>query len=67
MAYQFENQALGKVNVTDELQNTFTLQGINAQESDANVMMGGLSYLLDIVGWTAQDAVRIINQDVIET
>lgn len=66
MAYVFSNQKTGKVKVTDENSNDFTLSGINTKETDANVMMAGLSYMLDIVGWKVTDAVRIVNQDVIE-
>lgn len=64
--YIFSNQTTGKAQVTDENDNTFTITGINTREQDANVMMAGLSYLLDVVGWKVTDAVRIVNQDVIE-
>lgn len=64
--YRFSDQVLAKANITDEQNNTFTLQGINALETDANVIMGGMSYALSIVGWGVNDAVRIINQDIVE-
>lgn len=64
--YIFSNQSTGKVQVTDENDNKFTITGINTREQDANIMMAGLSYLLDVVGWSVTDAVRIVNQDVIE-
>lgn len=66
MAYIFSNQTTGKVQITDENDDKFMLTGINTKEDDANVMMAGLSYMLDIVGWQINDAIRIVNQDVIE-
>lgn len=67
MAYQFVNRSTGKSQVTDENDSTFTLAGINTSTTDANVIMGGLSTLLDIVGWTVQDANRVVTQDIEET
>lgn len=66
MAYVFSNQTLAKATITDEQDNKFTMQGINAAETDANVIMGGMSTLLSIVGWDIKDAMRIINQDIEE-
>lgn len=66
MSYRFENQAVGKVTITDEEENKITLSGINARENDANILMGGLSYLFDVVGWTVEDVFRTVNQDVVE-
>lgn len=67
MAYQFVNRSTGKSQVTDENDSTFTLNGINTETTDANVIMAGLSTLLDIVGWTVQDANRVVTQDIEET
>lgn len=67
MAYQFVNRSTGKSQITDENASTFTLAGINTSTTDANVIMGGLSILLDIVGWTVQDANRVVTQDIEET
>lgn len=67
MAYAFQNEKVGKANVTDETETTFTLQGINTSTNDANLIMGGISSLLWIVGWEAQDVTRILNQVVVET
>lgn len=66
MGYVFNNQVLGKAKITDEQNNDFTLNGVNAREESADSIMGGLSYILDIVGWSIQDATRIINQDIVE-
>lgn len=67
MAYQFVNRSTGKSQVTDENSTVFTLNGINTSTNDANVIMSGLSTLLDIVGWTVQDANRVVTQDIEET
>lgn len=64
--YIFSNQASGKAQIKDENDNQFTLTGINTHDNDANVMMAGLSYLLDVVGWKVSEAVRVVNQDVVE-
>lgn len=66
MAYVFNNQVIAKATITDEEDNKFTMQGIAANETDANVIMGGMSSLLGIVGWSIKDAVRVINQDIEE-
>lgn len=64
--YQFSDQTISKVKITDDQFSDFTLTGINGTTTDANAVMGGLSYLLDIVGWSVLDAVRIVNQDIEE-
>ncbi len=66
MDYRFSDQIIAKAQVTDENNSKFTLTGVNGLTNDATAVMGGLSYLLDIVGWQATQAVRIINQDIVE-
>lgn len=66
MAYVFSTEQIGKAKITDETETTFTLTGINAKTNDANIVMGGLSILLDVVGWKVSEAVRIVNQDIEE-
>ena len=66
MAYVFSDQILAKATITDEQDNKFTMQGINASESSADSIMGGMSTLLSIVGWGIKDAIRVINQDIEE-
>lgn len=66
MSYVFSDQIISKAKITDELNSTFTINGINGTITSADSIMGGLSYLLDIVGWSVQDAVRIVNQDIVE-
>lgn len=65
--YVFVDQILGKVEIVDETNTKLTFQGINARENDANVIMEGITRLLDIVGWAPQDVTRIINQDITES
>jgi len=69
MSYYFANKAEGKVEITDEQNNTYTLKQINStsnQATAADSIMGGLSTMLDIVGWQVNDVVRVVNQDVLE-
>lgn len=66
MAYIFQNQAQGKVQITDDSETSYTLTGIATGSNDANVLMGGLSIMLDIVGWTVGDVTRVVSQDVVE-
>lgn len=66
MAYEFKNQYTAKAKISDDQENDFTLTGINGMTTDATAVMGGLSILLDIVGWGIQDAQRIVTQDIDE-
>lgn len=67
MAYIFQNQYQGKAIVTDENNDTFTINGINGQQQSADSLMSGLSTLFDIVGWEVNDnVVRQLNQNVVE-
>ncbi len=66
MAYQFNNQYAAKAKIQDDTESEFTLTGINGVTNDADAVMGGLSILLDIVGWGIQDAQRIVTQDIDE-
>lgn len=66
MALQFTNQNTAKAKIQDDSETTFTLTGINGKTNDAEAVMGGLSILLDVVGWGIQDAQRIVTQDIEE-
>lgn len=69
MAYQFVNQAEGKVTITDDQDNTFTLKQINSISNEnvaADSIMSGLATMLDIVGWSVQSCVRVVNQNIEE-
>lgn len=66
MALQFTNQNTAKATIQDDTQTKFTLTGINGKTNDAEAVMGGLSILLDVVGWGIQDAQRIVTQDIEE-
>lgn len=67
MPYVFTNQNTGKATITDDNDTTLSLAGINTKNNDANAFMNGIGIMLDIVGWTVQDAVRVVNQDVEES
>lgn len=69
MAYAFSNEIVAKMKVAEEAsgEDALTLSGVNGQETDANIIMGGISILFGIVGWEAGYGQRILNQDVIET
>lgn len=68
MAYQFNNEVAAKMSVTmSDSTDKITLAGVNGRETDANVIMGGISTLLGIVNWSARDAARIVTQNVEET
>lgn len=67
MAYQFTNQATGQAKITDDLNTTLSLKGINTQNDNADNFMSALTTLLDVVGWNINDAKRIVTQDVEET
>lgn len=66
MAYEFNNQYTAKAKITDETSTEFTLTGINGRTTNADAVMGGLSILLDVVGWSVADAQRIVTQDIEE-
>ena len=66
MAYVFSDEVLAKIKITDETDNDFTLNGINAREQSADSIRAGVSTIIDIVGWQVQEAVRIVNQDIVE-
>lgn len=66
MSLQFTNQNTAKATIQDDTQTKFTLTGINGKTNDAEAVMGGLSILLDVVGWGIQDAKRIVTQDIEE-
>lgn len=63
---KFSNQVQSKVTMTDELNNSYNIAGINGTISSADSVIGGLSAILDIVGWQVNDVVRVVNQDVVE-
>lgn len=68
MAYQFSNEASATMKVTmSDSTDVINLKGVNGRETDANVVMGGISTLLGIVGWSTRDAARVVTQNVEET
>ena len=63
---KFQNQVQSKVIMTDEENNSYNIAGINGTISSADSVVGGLSAILDIVGWQVNDVVRVVNQNVVE-
>lgn len=70
MAYQFDTQITGStktaIRIPGENPIEHQLNGIAAREQDANVIMGGLSTMYNIVGWIIGDdlTTRTVKQDV---
>ena len=74
MTYEFTTDKVGSMklqNFHDNTGQTFKIDGVNAQISDANVILGGINQLLGIVNFQNQyypeDAVRTVNQNVVES
>ena len=72
MTYEFTTDKVGSVKLNNfhhEEGKTLKLDGIDAQITDANVILGGLSQFLSIVGFENEyeptDIVRTVNQNVI--
>ena len=73
MKYEFTTDKVGSM----KLQNfggmtgkTLKLEGVDAQISDADVIIGGINQLLGIVNfqnkYDPEDSVRTVNQNVVE-
>ena len=72
MTYEFTTDKVGKVTLNNfkSYGKTFTLlHGVDAQQSNANIIIGGVNQLLSIVNFQNQydpeDAVRTVNQNVV--
>ena len=71
MTYEFTTDKVGKVTLNNfkSYGKSFTIHGVDAQQSDANIIVGGLNQLLSIVNfqnqYDPQDAVRTVNQNVV--
>jgi len=71
MTYEFTTNKVGKMtldNFRGSQGKNFIIHGVNAQISDANIIIGGVNQLLSIVNFQNQydpeDAVRTVNQNV---
>jgi len=70
MSYNFENQQNASTRASvrggdfDLAFDVHNMSQINGKESDANVVMAGLSTMYNIVGWTVDDVVRTVKQNV---
>ena len=71
MTYEFTTDKVGKVTLNNfkSFGRSFTLHGVDAQQSNANIIIGGVNQLLSIVNFQNQydpeDAVRTVNQNVV--
>lgn len=71
MTYEFTTDKVGKVTLNNfkSYGKSFTLHGVDAQQSNANIIIGGVNQLLSIVNFQNQydpeDAVRTVNQNVV--
>ena len=72
MTYEFTTDKVGSMKLQNFRHNTgqtFKIDGVNAQISDANVIIGGINQLLGIVNfqneYDPEDAIRTVNQNVV--
>jgi len=71
MTYEFTTDKVGKVTLKHfgAYEKGFTLHGVDAQQSDANIIIGGVNQLLSIVNfqdkYNPEHAVRTVNQNVV--
>lgn len=71
MIYEFTTDKVGKMTLNNfkSLGKTLTLHGVDAQLSDANIIIGGVNQLLSIVNlqnqYNPEDAIRTVNQNVV--
>lgn len=73
MAYNFTTNKVGSVKLKNFHHSQGTnlkIEGVNAQISDANIIIDGINQLLGIVGFQNEydpaDFVRTVNQNVVE-
>lgn len=67
MAYEFRNTITGQAKIVEGDSSTnISIKGINTQNNNADAFMDALTTLLGVVGWTVEDAQRIVTQDVEE-
>ena len=72
MTYEFTtDKVVGKVTLNNfgSYGKSFTIHGVDAQQSNANIIIGGVNQLLSIVNfqnkYDPEDAVRTVNQNVV--
>ena len=72
MTYEFTTDKVGSVKLNNFHHNTgqtLKLEGIDAQISDANIILGGVNQFLSIVNFQNEyeptDVVRTVNQNVV--
>ena len=71
MTYEFTTGKVGKVTLNNfkSYGKNFIIHGVDAQQSDANIIIGGVNQLLSIVNfqdkYNPEYAVRTVNQNVV--
>ena len=72
MTYEFTTDKVGKMTLNNfrySYGKSFTIHGVDAQISDANIIIGGINQLLSIVNlqnqYNPEDSVRVVNQNVV--
>ena len=72
MNYEFTTDKVGSMklqNFHGSIGKTLKIEGVDAQISDANVIIGGINQFLGIVNFQNQynpeDAIRTVNQNVV--
>ena len=73
MQYEFTTEKVGSIKINNFHHNpgeTLKLEGIDAQITDANVILSGVNQFLSIVGFENEyeptDVVRTVNQNVVD-
>ena len=72
MTYEFTSDKVGSIKIQDFRHisgETLKLEGIDAQISDANIILSGVNQFLSIVGFENEyeptDVVRTVNENVV--
>ena len=73
MTYEFTTDKVGSIKLKEfrhTTGQTLKIDGVNAQITDANVIIGGINQFLGIANFQNQydpeNAVRVVNQNVVE-
>lgn len=72
MQYEFTTDKVGRMTLQNFRGNhgqNFRIEGVDAQQADANIIIGGINQLLSIVNfqdqYDPQDSIRTVNQNVV--
>lgn len=69
MSYVFARQKVSSFQIAqNDAQGKTTFAGVDGEQNDANVIVGGVQQLLSIVGWQSKynplDALRTVKENV---